>query len=95
MDISDEDVKYLAKLSNFSLSDDEVSSLKQDLSNILTYVKQLDEVDTEGVEPTYQVLDLQNVWQDDEVEVPITSTESLIALANQTAERQIKVPKVL
>lgn len=95
MDISDEDVKYLAKLSNFSLSDDEVSSLKQDLSNILTYVKQLDEVDTEGVEPTYQVLDLQNVWQEDVVETPVVPTESLIALASQTAERQIKVPKVL
>lgn len=95
MNISDEDVNYLAKLSNFSVSDAEVQSLKADLNNILGYVKQLDEIDTEGVEPTYQVLDLKNIWQEDEVEAEVVKPEALISLANETADRQIKVPKVL
>ncbi len=95
MSISDEDISYLARLSNFSVSADEAQGLKRDLNNVLEYVKQLDTVDTEGVEPTYQVLDLKNVWQEDEVETPVVATEDLIALAKDTADRQIKVPKVL
>lgn len=95
MNISDEDLKHLTKLSSFSVTDEEIQPLKHDLTNILAYVKQLDEVNTDGVEPTYQVLDLQNVWQEDEVEKPLTTTESLIALASETIDRQIKVPKVL
>ena len=83
------------KLSNFSVSDAEKADLKRDLSAILGYVQQLDEVDTDGVEPTYQVLDLQNVWQEDEVETPDVTPEQLISLAPETADRQIKVPKVL
>lgn len=95
MNISDEDLKHLTKLSSFSVTGEEIQPLKRDLTNILAYVKQLDEVNTDGVEPTYQVLDLQNVWQEDEVEKPLTTTESLIALASETIDRQIKVPKVL
>lgn len=95
MNISDDDINYLAKLSNFSVSDVEKVDLKRDLSAILGYVQQLDEVDTDGVEPTYQVLDLQNVWQEDEVETPDVTPEQLISLAPETADRQIKVPKVL
>lgn len=95
MNISDDDINYLAKLSNFSVSEAEKVDLKRDLSAILDYVKQLDEVDTDGVEPTYQVLDLQNVWQEDEVETAVVAPEQLINLVSETAERQIKVPKVL
>lgn len=95
MNISDDDINYLTKLSNFSVSDAEKADLKRDLSAILGYVQQLDEVDTDGVEPTYQVLDLQNVWQEDEVETPDVTPEQLISLAPETADRQIKVPKVL
>ncbi len=95
MNISDDDINYLAKLSNFSVSDVEKADLKRDLSAILGYVQQLDEVDTDGVEPTYQVLDLQNVWREDEVETPDVTPEQLISLAPETADRQIKVPKVL
>lgn len=95
MNISDDDINYLAKLSNFSVSEAEKADLKRDLSAILGYVKQLDEVNTDGVEPTYQVLDLQNVWQEDEIEIPVVTPEQLINLAPETAERQIKVPKVL
>lgn len=95
MNISDDDINYLAKLSNFSVSETEKVNLKRDLNSVLEYVKQLDEVDTDGVEPTYQVLDLQNVWQEDEVETEVVAPEQLINLAAETADRQIKVPKVL
>ena len=95
MNISDEDVNYLARLSRIHVSPAEVQSLKRDLTNILAYVKQLDEVDTDGVEPTYQVLDLKNVWQEDEVMPAEVMPDELITMPAETADRQIKVPKVL
>jgi len=93
--ISHDDVQHLAQLSNLQLTDQEVSSLQADIQNILGYVQQLDELDTTGVEPTYQVTDLQNVWRDDVVDNYGIETADLLSLAPSIEAGQIKVPKVL
>lgn len=93
--ISKDDVQYLAQLSNLQLADDEVDALRTDLENILGYIQQLSELDTTGVEPTYQVTDLQNVWRQDDIDDYGVSREALIALAPASEADQIKVPKVL
>ena len=67
MKITCEEIDHLAELSNFSLSDAEKKSLGQDLENIIGYISQLNELDTKGVEPTYQVFEMENVWRDDEI----------------------------
>ena len=41
--------------------------LRVGIEKIINYINQLDELDTDGVEPTYQVTGLQNVWRDDEI----------------------------
>jgi len=94
-DVSRNDVAQLATLSSLQLGDDEIDTLQQDIAAILTYVQQLAELDTEGVEPTYQVTDLENVWRDDAVIDEQVTREQLLALAPESAEHQIKVPKVL
>lgn len=66
--ITTDDVRHLAQLSNLQLSDDEVANLQTDLGNILNYIDQLGALDTTGIEPTYQVTGLENVWRDDVVE---------------------------
>lgn len=93
--ISDDDVRHLAALSNINLSEKETKSLKTDLGQILAYIGQLDELDVSGVEPTYQVVDLQNVWREDEIQDYGVSREDLLVLTAEQAENQIKVPKVL
>lgn len=93
--ISTDDVLHLAQLSQLQLSDDEVVSLQADLENILGYVTQLSELDTSGVEPTYQVTDLENVGRDDTVQKSDVTRESLLSLAPAHSDNQIKVPKVL
>ena len=93
--ISIDDVQHLAQLSSLQLQDDEIDGLRTDLGNILEYVKQLGELDTSGVEPTYQVTDLQNVWRDDVIDDYGIDREELIALAPASDKNQIKVPKVL
>jgi len=93
--ITTDDVQHLAQLSNLLLSDEEVSSLRDDLGEILEYIDQLSELDTTGVEPTYQVSGLENVWRSDVVKQDPETREQLLALAPDWAENQIKVPKVL
>jgi len=93
--ISRSDVQHLAQLSNLQLSEDEVGPLQADLENILGYFKQLDELDTDGVEPTYQVTDLENVWRKDEVDTYGIDKAALLRLAPSAEAEQIKVPKVL
>lgn len=93
--ISTDDVQHLAQLSSLQLTNDEIDSLASDIQNILGYVEQLGQLDTSGVEPTYQVTDLQNVSRSDEVQESPVTREELLALAPEQAESQIKVPKVL
>lgn len=95
MSITREDVVHLAKLSNFSLAEDQIEPLIKDLDNILGYISQLDELDTENVEPTYQCFDMQNVWREDEIEEFEAKREDLLALTRESEDNQIKVPKVL
>lgn len=93
--ITRDDVHHLAQLSSLQLGDDEVEALRADLENILGYIEQLSELDTTGVEPTYQVTDLENVWRDDSVDDYGLGRETLLALAPAADNNQIKVPKVL
>ena len=93
--ISRDDVLHLAQLSSLELNEAEIDGLRIDISNILGYVQQLGKLDTQGVEPTYQVTGLESVWRDDTIIDYGVSREELLALAPEIADNQVKVPKVL
>ena len=93
--ITNDDVRHLAQLSSLQMSDAEVESLRADIEKIINYINQLDELDTDGVEPTYQVTGLQNVWRDDEIIDSSVSRQQLLALADEQSDNCVKVPKVL
>jgi len=93
--ITRDDVLHLAQLSSLQLSEAEIDGLQTDISNILGYVGQLNELDTSSVEPTYQVTGLENVWRDDTVINYGVNREDLLARAPESADNQVKVPKVL
>jgi len=67
VEISKEQVEHVAKLARLEVSEDEKAMFARQLSAILTYMDQLKEVDTEGVEPTATVLPTENVWREDAV----------------------------
>lgn len=93
--ISLNDVKKLASLSALQVSDKEAVKLQSELENILKFVEQLDAVDTTGVEPTFQVTGLQNVWRDDEIIDYGLDREALLKNAPDKQDGQIKVKRVL
>ncbi|OYW86513.1 aspartyl/glutamyl-tRNA(Asn/Gln) amidotransferase subunit C [Candidatus Saccharibacteria bacterium 32-49-10] len=93
--ISQDDVQYLARLSNLELTDAETVNMQADLENIISYVEQLSQIDTTGVEPTYQVTDLKNIWREDKVDNYGVDRDDLLKLSPVVESNQIKVPKVL
>lgn len=95
MKIKREDILHLADLANFAVSDKQAESLEKDLTSIIKYISQLDELDTSKVEPTYQVFEMENVWREDEIVEQEASREDLLALTVEAKDNQIKVPKVL
>jgi len=92
--ITQDDVRRLAQLSAITLTNDEEIALQADISNILGYIDQLKELDTDGVEPTYHLSGLTNIFRDDEVDNGV-DRETLLSLPADTHNNHIKVPKVL
>jgi aspartyl/glutamyl-tRNA(asn/gln) amidotransferase, C subunit len=93
--ITNDDVRHLAQLSSLQMSDAEAELLRVGIEKIINYINQLDNLDTDGVEPTYQVTGLQNVWRDDEIIDSSVSRRQLLALAAEQSDNCVKVPKVL
>ena len=95
MKLTRADIDHLAELSNFSLEDAEKESLKGDLENIIQYISELSNLDTDGISPTFQVFEMENVWRDDEILAQDADRESRLALTKEEEDHQIKIPKVL
>lgn len=94
--LSDDDVRYVARLSKFKLTDKESTTFKQELEAILGYVEKLQSVNTDGIEPTAQVTGLTNVMRKDVVASDLVSQEELLKNApGKDADGHIKVKRVL
>lgn len=59
------DVAHIAKLANLPLSDEEQTKLEKQLEDTLSYIENLQEVDTKNVQPTAHVTGLENVTRED------------------------------
>ncbi|BCX14858.1 MAG: Asp-tRNA(Asn)/Glu-tRNA(Gln) amidotransferase subunit GatC [Patescibacteria group bacterium] len=80
--LTDKDIKHIAKLSKLTLSSSEVKKFKNQLSDIVNFIKELSSVDTEGVEPTSQTTGLLNSFRDDEVEAGLIQEEAFFSTEN-------------
>jgi aspartyl-tRNA(Asn)/glutamyl-tRNA(Gln) amidotransferase subunit C len=92
--ISEQDVRHISLLARLKPDDAEVHRFTEQLSAILTYVEQLQEVDTTDVPPTAHALPVSNVFRDDEPHRSLTPDQAL-ANAPQRDGNFFAVPKVL
>ena len=67
MSVDTKQVRHIAKLARIAMSDAEVEAMVPELNNILSWVEQLGEVNTDGVEPLTAVIDNQLRLRDDAV----------------------------
>lgn len=63
--ISEKDVKHVAKLAKLKLADSEINKFSKQLSEIISYVEELDKADISNIEPTSQTTGLENVARQD------------------------------
>lgn len=71
------EVEHVARLARLGLSDEELKKFRRQLSAILEYVEQLNELDTRDVEPISQVTGLKNVFREDVTRPSLTQEEAL------------------
>ena len=94
MKITMQDVEKVESLSMIHFSEEEKLQLQQDLSNIIAHVEKLNELDTEGVEPTTYILNQQNILRED-IPQENMDRDTLMANAPQKDEGCFIVPKVV
>lgn len=92
--ITKENVKHVAHLARLSFGEEELETFTQQLDDIIGFAEQLNELDTENVEPTTHVLELSNVLRDDVTQESLTREEAL-KNAPKKQNGQVKVPSVL
>ena len=93
--LTTDEVKHLARLSKIAITSEEVDKFRNELESILQHVEQLQSIDTEGVEPTYQVNGLHNVTRSDDIKDYRVTPKELLKNAPDQKDNMIKVPKVL
>jgi len=97
--LKESEIKHIAKLARIELNDETEKKLQKELSSILVYIDKLSEVNTDRVEPLYQVTGLVNQMRADEQlgNFPMDErlNERLVGQAPHKQERFIKVKSVL
>lgn len=94
MKLSREEVVHIATLARLGMSEADIEKAREQLSNILENFEVLKEVDTTGVHPTAQSINLQNVMRDD-VPSPSLPVEEIMANAPDREEELFKLRAVL
>ena len=87
-------IQRVAVLARLKLSDAELESLTSELAQILGHMDQLNELDTEDVEPMVHAIELKNVFRADEIRESLPRDEAL-ANAPKSDGRYFHVPQIL
>ncbi len=95
--ITRKDLEHIGWLARIELGEEDKEKYTPKLNSVLDYFSELDEVDTDGVEPTYHVLPLSNVFREDEPAVPTQSLSQEEALSSAPKKQDgfFKAPRMM
>jgi aspartyl-tRNA(Asn)/glutamyl-tRNA(Gln) amidotransferase subunit C len=94
MKLTREEVLHIARLARLGLAEEEIDRLGGQLSHLLEHFQVLQQVDTEGVPPTAQSVELKSVMRDDII-APSLPPEDVLANAPYREEDFFRVKPVL
>jgi aspartyl-tRNA(Asn)/glutamyl-tRNA(Gln) amidotransferase subunit C len=94
MSVSSEQVRHIAKLARIAMREEEIERLVPELNNILGWIEQLGEVNTDGVEPLTAVID-QKLRLRDDVVTDGNCRDAVLANAPDAQHGFFAVPKVI
>ena len=92
--LSTNDVQHIATLAAIDIDDDAIEDMRQQLSGIFRHFQRLQEIDTEGLEPTSHTTDANTVLRDDIADEPL-SRDEVLANAPDPDGEFVKVQPVL
>lgn len=92
--ITKEEVQHIAGLARIGLSEKEVEKYSKDISSILDWVKQLEEVDVSGVEETAHITGLENITREDRMH-NFADKDKIIDLFPEKKDNYDKVKSIL
>jgi aspartyl-tRNA(Asn)/glutamyl-tRNA(Gln) amidotransferase subunit C len=87
-------IEHLASLARLSLSDKESELFGTQIESILEYIDKLNELDTENVEPTSHVIEINNVLREDIRRESLSREDALMNAPDRTA-KFFRVPKII
>ena len=94
MSVTNEQVRHIARLARIAMSDEEIERLAPELNNILGWVEQLGEVNTDGVEPLTAVIEQKLRLREDAV-TEGNIRDDVLANAPDAQHGFFAVPKVI
>jgi aspartyl-tRNA(Asn)/glutamyl-tRNA(Gln) amidotransferase subunit C len=94
MSVNNDQVRHIAKLARIAMSEDEIAALVPELNNILGWIEQLGEVDTDGVEPLAAVIPARLAFREDVV-TDGDRRDAVLANAPAAAHGFFAVPRVV
>ncbi len=94
MKISKDDIIKVSELARLEFKEEELEKFTEQLGNILEYIEQLNELNTDNVEPTSHVLDSSTPLREDKV-VEWLSTEEVLKNAPESEDDFFVVPQVI
>ena len=94
MSVTLNDVDHIAQLARLEFTADEKAMFTHQLNSILSYVEQLNKLDTSNVEPLAHVIELDEAYREDIVK-PGVSQEDALKNAPAKTEKFFRVPKVI
>ncbi|HUI39821.1 MAG TPA: Asp-tRNA(Asn)/Glu-tRNA(Gln) amidotransferase subunit GatC [Methanothrix sp.] len=92
--ITRDDVSHISWLASVKIEDAEKDEFVEQFNSILDYFHQLDEVNTDGVEPTYRVMELANIFRDD-IACQSLSQEEALRNAPRRENGYFKSPRIV
>ncbi|WP_102272838.1 Asp-tRNA(Asn)/Glu-tRNA(Gln) amidotransferase subunit GatC [Cytobacillus massiliigabonensis] len=92
--ISADQVKHVANLARLAITEEETEKFTNQLDAIISFAEQLNEINTDGVEPTSHVLDMKNVMREDIPQEGLPQSE-VLKNAPEHQDGQVKVPSIM
>ncbi|OGC11676.1 asparaginyl/glutamyl-tRNA amidotransferase subunit C [candidate division WOR-1 bacterium RIFOXYA12_FULL_52_29] len=88
------DVEHVAKLARLGLTDEEKKLFGPQLSAILGYAENLNQLSTGNVLPTSHAIPIKNVLREDKV-IPCANVDDIMANAPDEADHMFRVPRIV
>jgi aspartyl-tRNA(Asn)/glutamyl-tRNA(Gln) amidotransferase subunit C len=92
--IDEKTLDSIAKLARLFLTPEEYALYQGQVGDVLRYIDKLNQLDTEGIEPTFHIIDVENVYREDKNNESLPVEKALLN-APLKERNCFKVPKII